>query len=123
MSIDALLVAPSKQAAPREASRVLRPGGRLVLTTWDYSRQPEGRPRKSPTTGRSLTLGLAYERRACLPGPRRGVAQKRRERQRAPFWNWACPPRSPPCRVRGKEHVDGGSDDRGRSARGLAHRG
>jgi hypothetical protein len=22
----------------------LRPGGRLVLTTWDYDRQPEGRP-------------------------------------------------------------------------------
>jgi ubiquinone/menaquinone biosynthesis C-methylase UbiE len=44
MSIDALLFAPGKQAALREASRVLRPGRRLVLTTWDYSRQPEGRP-------------------------------------------------------------------------------
>jgi hypothetical protein len=26
-------------------------------------------------------LGLAFERRASVPGPRRGVAQKRRERQ------------------------------------------
>jgi len=44
MSIDALLFAPRKQAALRDVSRALRPGGRLVLTTWDYSRQPEGRP-------------------------------------------------------------------------------
>jgi hypothetical protein len=29
-------------------------------------------------------LGLAFERRADLPGPRRGVAQKRRERQQGP---------------------------------------
>src|SRR5262245_20519324 len=41
-------------------------------------------------------MGLAFERRAGLPGPRRGVAQKRRERQR---WsrNQACPPRSLPA--------------------------
>jgi SAM-dependent methyltransferase len=44
MSIDALLFTPDKAAAARELSRVLRPGGRLVLTTWDYHRQPEGRP-------------------------------------------------------------------------------
>jgi len=30
-------------------------------------------------------LGLAYERRACWPGPRRGVAQKRRVPARS--WN------------------------------------
>jgi len=58
--------------------------------------------------------GLASERRACLPGPRRGVAQKRRERHQDP-WNWACPPRSLPA---GREGAcfHGGSDDRGRSA-------
>jgi SAM-dependent methyltransferase len=44
ISIDALLFAPSKHAALREVSRALRPAGRLVLTTWDYSRQPAGRP-------------------------------------------------------------------------------
>ena len=27
---------------------MLRPGGRLVLTSWDYHRQPEGRPPQIP---------------------------------------------------------------------------
>src|SRR4051794_12327463 len=44
MSVDALLFAPDKAAAVVECSRVLRPGGRLVATTWDYKTQPTGRP-------------------------------------------------------------------------------
>ena len=44
MSIDALLFAPDKECAADELARVLRPGGRLVLTTWDYGSQPENRP-------------------------------------------------------------------------------
>ena len=44
MSIDALLFTADKAAALRELARVLRPGARLVLTTWDYDRQPDGRP-------------------------------------------------------------------------------
>jgi SAM-dependent methyltransferase len=44
MSIDALLFAPDKRAAATEMARVLRPGGRLVATTWDYHSQPAGRP-------------------------------------------------------------------------------
>jgi SAM-dependent methyltransferase len=44
MSIDALLFSADKVAAAAELARVLRPGGRLVLTSWDYHRQPEGRP-------------------------------------------------------------------------------
>lgn len=44
MSIDALLFSPDKAAAARELARVVQPGGRLVLTTWDYSSQPPGRP-------------------------------------------------------------------------------
>jgi len=44
MSVDALLFAPDKSAALEEFARVLRPGGRLVATTWDYSSQPAGRP-------------------------------------------------------------------------------
>jgi len=44
MSIDALLFAPDKARAVRELARVLRVGGRVVLTTWDYRTQPENRP-------------------------------------------------------------------------------
>jgi cyclopropane fatty-acyl-phospholipid synthase-like methyltransferase len=44
MSIDALLFAASKPAAAAELARILTPGGQLVLTSWDYHRQPAGRP-------------------------------------------------------------------------------
>lgn len=44
MSVDALLFTPSKAAALAESRRVLRAGGRLVFTTWDYHSQPGGRP-------------------------------------------------------------------------------
>ena len=44
MSVDALLFAPDKAAAFGELRRVLRSGGRLALTSWDYWRQPAGRP-------------------------------------------------------------------------------
>jgi SAM-dependent methyltransferase len=44
MSVDALLFAPDKEAAVRELRRILRTGGRLVLTSWDYHSQPVGRP-------------------------------------------------------------------------------
>jgi ubiquinone/menaquinone biosynthesis C-methylase UbiE len=44
MSIDALLFAPGKPAAAAEFARILVPGGRLVLTSWDYHSQPAGRP-------------------------------------------------------------------------------
>jgi SAM-dependent methyltransferase len=44
MSIDALLFTPDKSAAVSELRRVLRLGGRLVFTSWDYRRQPVGRP-------------------------------------------------------------------------------
>jgi ubiquinone/menaquinone biosynthesis C-methylase UbiE len=44
MSVDALLFAADKAAAIRELRRVLRRNGRLVFTSWDYHRQPPGRP-------------------------------------------------------------------------------
>lgn len=44
VSVDALLFAPDKRAAVTEFARILRPGGRLAITTWDYRRQPAGRP-------------------------------------------------------------------------------
>ena len=48
MSVDALLFTPSKAAALVEFRRILRPGGRLVLTSWDYHSQPVGRPPQVP---------------------------------------------------------------------------
>jgi SAM-dependent methyltransferase len=48
MSIDALLFAPDKLAAIRELARILVHRGRLVVTTWDYWRQPVGRPPQVP---------------------------------------------------------------------------
>ena len=44
VSIDALLFAPDKGTAVEEMARVLKPCGRLGITTWDYHRQPAGRP-------------------------------------------------------------------------------
>ncbi len=44
MSVDALLFAADKLAAIQEMARILMPRGRLVVTTWDYWRQPSGRP-------------------------------------------------------------------------------
>ena len=48
MSIDALIFAPDKVAATQELARILIPGGQLVVTTWDYWRQPIGRPPQVP---------------------------------------------------------------------------
>jgi SAM-dependent methyltransferase len=48
MSVDALIFSPDKAAALVELARILVPGGRLVLTTWDYHSQPVGRPPQVP---------------------------------------------------------------------------
>lgn len=48
MSVDALLFTPDKAAAFRELRRILRSGGRLCVTSWDYHRQPAGRPPQVP---------------------------------------------------------------------------
>jgi len=44
MSVDALLFSPDKSAAIVEMARIIVPGGRLVLTSWDYHSQPGGLP-------------------------------------------------------------------------------
>lgn len=48
MSVDALTFATDKQCALDEIFRVLAPGGRLVFTSWDYHRTPDGRPPQVP---------------------------------------------------------------------------
>jgi ubiquinone/menaquinone biosynthesis C-methylase UbiE len=44
MSVDAFLFTPDKRAAALELARVIRPNGRLAMTTWDYHTQPDNRP-------------------------------------------------------------------------------
>jgi hypothetical protein len=44
MSVDALLFAPDKMAGLLELKRIARRSARLVFTSWDYDRQPAGRP-------------------------------------------------------------------------------
>jgi ubiquinone/menaquinone biosynthesis C-methylase UbiE len=44
MSIDALLFSADKAAALAECRRIVRPEGRLVFTSWDFHREPTGRP-------------------------------------------------------------------------------
>ncbi|WET79101.1 class I SAM-dependent methyltransferase [Amycolatopsis sp. QT-25] len=48
MSVDALLFAPDKRRACEEFARILVPGGRLLVTTWDFDGQPENRPPQVP---------------------------------------------------------------------------
>ena len=48
MSVDALLFTPDKAAAMVELRRIMRSGGRLVITSWDYHAQPVGRPPQVP---------------------------------------------------------------------------
>jgi SAM-dependent methyltransferase len=60
MSVDALLFAPDKASALGEFARVLRPGGRLVVTTWDYHTQPRGRP-PQVADHRPLLADAAFE--------------------------------------------------------------
>lgn len=65
MSVEALTFAVDKAAAVRGLARVLRPGGRLVVTTCDYHDQPKGRPPQvddhRPLLAEAGLAVLAYE--------------------------------------------------------------
>jgi SAM-dependent methyltransferase len=60
MSIDAFLFTPDKPAATAELARVIRPGGRLAMTSWDYHSQPDNRPPQVPDH-RPLLKGAGFE--------------------------------------------------------------
>jgi ubiquinone/menaquinone biosynthesis C-methylase UbiE len=65
ISVDALLFTPDKTAALKELRRIIHDGGRLVFTSWDYHRQPVGRPpqvgdHRPPLTAAGFDV-LAYE--------------------------------------------------------------
>jgi SAM-dependent methyltransferase len=60
MSVDALLFTPSKQAAAAELARIIVPGGRLVLTSWDYHRRPPARP-EQVADHRPLLAGAGFD--------------------------------------------------------------
>ena len=75
MSFDAFLFTPDKQAAFVELARVLRPGGRVAMTSWDYNSQPRNRPPQiadhRPLAENAGFIVLAYEetqdwRRRCV---------------------------------------------------------
>ncbi len=76
MSIDALTFAQDKALAARELARVLRAGGRVVLTTWDYLTQPENRP-PQVDDHRPLLMDAGFDVR------RYEETDRWRERQRA----------------------------------------
>jgi ubiquinone/menaquinone biosynthesis C-methylase UbiE len=48
VTFDVLLFTPDKAAAVAEMARIIKPGGRVVMTTWDYHRQPAGRSPQVP---------------------------------------------------------------------------
>lgn len=74
MSVDALLFTPDKHAAFRELARVIRPGGRLVFTSFDFHDQPPHRPPQvddhRPVAEQTGFEVLAYEE---TPGWRHAV--------------------------------------------------
>ena len=63
--LDAFLFSPDKAAAISEFARVLKVGARLLMTTWDYDRQPVGRPPQvedhRPLLGAAGFSVLAYD--------------------------------------------------------------
>ena len=79
MSVDALLFTPDKAGAMREFRRILRPDGRLCLTSWDYHSQPAGRPPQVPDH-RPLAMAagfqvLAYDETEAWRERQLGVAE------------------------------------------------
>ncbi|WP_370945143.1 cyclopropane-fatty-acyl-phospholipid synthase family protein [Amycolatopsis sp. cg5] len=72
ISIDALLFAPDKAAALAELARITAPGGRLLMTTWDYHTQPDGRPPQ--LSDHRPVIEAAASQYSLMPKPTAGVS-------------------------------------------------
>jgi ubiquinone/menaquinone biosynthesis C-methylase UbiE len=61
MSIDALWAVPDKASALREVARLLRPGARFIVTTWDFGIAPPDEPQVADHRPLLHDAGFAVE--------------------------------------------------------------
>ncbi|WP_443059497.1 class I SAM-dependent methyltransferase [Streptomyces sp. NBC_00443] len=100
MSLDALQYAPDRVAAACHALRILKPGGRLVLTGWHPHTPGDDRlPHATGTPTSPVCCEQRASRTCTVPAPRPRAPITRGST--APHWPWTPnPTRSPDCGVK-----------------------